>query len=82
MTDELRQRFFQDILKRTTFDRNKVTISVGPLPARMRNEPVRRYVLDGDTLWRVVSIENDTVVCQEATNQELADMQEGMREQS
>ena len=82
MNDDLRQRFFSDILKRATFEQSKVTIYSPPLPDRLKNQQVRRYILDNDTLWRVERIEDDNVYCREATNQELADIQEGQREQA
>lgn len=78
---DIREHFFQDTLKRTTFERNAVRIFAGPLPGRLRNAPVRRFVFDGDTLWRVQRIEAETIHCREATNQELADIMEAEREQ-
>lgn len=77
----IREHFFQDTLKRTTFERNAVRIFVAPTPERLKNAPARSFVLDNDTLWRVQRIEAETIHCREATNQELADIVEAEREQ-
>lgn len=79
---DIREHFFRDILKRTTFERSAVQIFAGPMPQRLKNAPVRRFVLDNGTLWRVQSIGAETIHCRAATNQELADITEAEHEQS
>lgn len=81
MDPEQARALLQSPLKRATFERAAVQISIPPLPRRLMNEPVRRFVFC-EKLWRVERIDGEQVLCREATVQEMADIMEANREQS